>query len=333
MPAFPISDHCDGSVFFNPTLDGEPPRGASGLMPILRWQLSGSRARWPRRIVDPPPPGDPRAPVPAGHAGVTFIGHASFHLQLGPLSVLTDPVWSERCSPVTWAGPRRVRAPGRRLDELPRIDVVLMSHNHYDHLDLPSLRAVVARDDPAFVTPLGNAPLLAHAGTRRVTELDWFGAHTLPGGARITATPARHFSARTALDRNRALWAGFVVQWDGHHVLFAGDSGAGPHWAQIRERVGPPGLALLPVGAYNPRFLMQAVHMDPEEAVAAHRALGARFSIGMHFGTVQLTDEAVDEPEARLAAAAANLVPGTFTTLAFGETRHIRLDDGDAAHR
>lgn len=325
MTVFPISDHCDGRVFFNPALDGALPQGASSLMPILRWRFSGSRTRWPRRIVDPPPPGDPRAPVAAGDAGVTFIGHAGFHLRLGALSVLTDPVWSERCSPVAWAGPKRVRAPGRRLDELPRIGVVLISHNHYDHLDLASLRAVVARDDPAFVTPLGNGALLAHAGTRRVTELDWYRSHTLPCGARITATPARHFSARTPFDRNQALWAGFAIEWDARRVLFAGDSGAGPHWAQIRERLGPPDLALLPIGAYDPRFLMQAVHMDPEEAVTAHHALAARRSIGMHFGTVQLTDEPVDEPEARLAARVADLPPGTFTTLAFGETRHVPL--------
>ena len=254
---------------------------------------------------------------------MTFIGHASFHLRLGALSVLTDPVWSERCSPVAWAGPRRVRAPGRLLDELPRIDVVLVSHNHYDHLDLPSLRAVVERDDPLFVTPLGNAPLLAEAGVRRVQELDWWQAHELPGGARVTATPARHFSARTPFDRNRTLWSGFAVEWDGKHVLFGGDSGAGAHWAAIRERVGVPDLALLPIGAYKPRALMAAVHMDPGEAVAAHMALGARRSIGMHFGTFQLTDEPVGEPEARLRAA--DLAPGAFTTLGFGETRHVTL--------
>ena len=330
MTAFPISDHCDGTTFFNPVLDQGRPAGASGFLPILRWRLSGSRSRWPARIVDPPPQGDPRAPVPPGAVGVTFIGHASFHLRLGALSVLTDPVWSERCSPVAWAGPKRVRAPGRRLEDLPRVDLVLVSHNHYDHMDLPSLRAVVARDDPFFVTPLGNARHLAEAGVRRVAELDWWQTHTLPGGARITATPARHFAARTPFDRNHALWSGFAVEWEGYRVLFAGDSAAGPHWGAIRERVGPPGLALLPVGAYDPRFLMEAVHMDPREAVAAHEALGARQSIGMHFGTFQLTDEPINEPQARLAveAAAAGLAPGAFTTLSFGDTRHVPLSPG-----
>ena len=318
---FPISDHCDGQVFFNPAVPGDQPAEAGGLMPILRWRLSGSRTQWPRRIVDPPPPGDPRAAVPEGHAGVTFIGHSSFHLQLGSLSVLTDPVWSERCSPVGWAGPRRARAPGRRLDELPRVDLVLVSHNHYDHLDLASLRAVVARDDPMILTPLGNAALLAEAGTRRVRELDWWEGHEAAPGVRVVGTPARHFSARTPFDRNRALWGGFMVEWAGGRVLFAGDSGAGPHWGEIRHRVGAPDLALLPIGAYAPRSLMAAVHMDPAEAVAAHRALGARRSVGMHFGTFQLTDEAVGEPVARLAAGGVD----AFTVLGFGETRHVAL--------
>jgi L-ascorbate metabolism protein UlaG (beta-lactamase superfamily) len=328
VTTFPPSDHCDGSVFFNPAVGSARPTATRGILPVLRWRLSGSRSRWPDHIDDPPPTGDPRATPPPSAAGVTFIGHSSFHLRLGALSVLTDPIWSERCSPLSWAGPRRVRAPGRRLDDLPRIDLVLVSHNHYDHLDLPSLRRVAARDDPLFLTPLGNAPLLARAGARRVVELDWWDTHSLPGGARITAVPARHFSARTLRDRNRALWCGFSVAWDGHHVLFAGDSASGPHWAAIRARLGPPDLALLPIGAYAPRWFMAAVHMDPDEAVTAHQELGARRSVGMHFGTFQLTDEPVGEPETRLAAAAAatGLAPGVFTTLGFGETRHIGLD-------
>ncbi len=325
---FPVSDHCDGERFHNVVLDEAPAvaQAGRGLLPILRWRLGGTRSRWPDRITDPAPAGSPTAAPPPSGVTLTFIGHATFLLRTGPLTILTDPIFSERCSPVAWVGPKRARPPGRRLDELPPIDLVLISHNHYDHLDLPSLRAVVARDNPAFVTPLGNRRHLAEAGAEAgagmVIELDWWQAHRI-GETVITATPARHFSARTPFDGNRALWSGFMIEQPGQRTLFAGDSGAGPHWREIADRLGQPDLALLPVGAYAPRSLMAAVHMDPEEAVAAHQALGAHRSVGMHFATFQLTDEPIDEPEARLAAAVARagLHRDSFVTLGFGETR------------
>ena len=330
--AFPISDHCDGTLFHNPALGlalgpaaapaPRRPSAGSGLLPILRWRLGGTRSPWPSAIVDPPPEGDPRAEPPADGASLTFLGHASFLLRLPGLAILTDPVFSERCSPVSWAGPKRARPPGRRLDALPPIDLVLVSHNHYDHLDLPSLSAIVARDAPAFVTPLGNARLLAGAGATRITELDWWQSHRA-GQVTVTATPARHFSARTPFDGNRALWSGFLVEQAPMRVLFAGDSGDGPHWPEIGRRLGAPDLALLPIGAYDPPRLMAAVHMNPEEAVAAHLSLGAHRSVGMHFGTFQLTDEPIDEPERRLAASCRDrgLPPGAFVTLGCGDTR------------
>ena len=326
MAGFPPSDHCDGERFHNPPA-GDAPVARSGPRPlsILRWRLGGTRSRWPDRVVDPPPAGDPMAAPAAGTLSLTFIGHASFLIRLGGLAILTDPMFSERCSPVGWAGPRRARPPGRTLAQLPPIDLVLVSHNHYDHLDLPSLRAIVARDRPRIVTPLGNRALLALAGAAAVTELDWWQQATV-GDARVVATPARHFSARTPWDARRALWSGFMIEHPAGRVLFAGDSGDGPHWAAIADRLGHPDLALLPIGAYDPRRLMGAVHMDPEEAVGAHLALGARRSVGMHHGTFQLTDEPIDEPPARLAATLTRrgLDPGSFVTLGFGETRTFR---------
>ncbi len=322
--AFPPSDHCDGTLFHNPATGPAPqrPSAGRGLLPILRWRLGGTRAPWPSGIVDPPPEGDPRGEPPADGASLTFLGHAGFLLRLPGLTILTDPVFSERCSPVSWAGPKRARPPGRRLDALPPVDLVLVSHNHYDHLDLPSLSAIVARDAPAFVTPLGNARLLAQAGATRITELDWWQSHRV-GDATVTATPARHFSARTPFDGRRALWSGFMIEQAPMRVLFAGDSGDGPHWSEIGRLLGPPDLALLPIGAYDPRSLMAAVHMNPEEAVGAHLSLGAHRSIGMHFGTFQLTDEPIDEPERRLAASCSDrgLPPGAFVTLGCGDTR------------
>ncbi|WP_419728202.1 MBL fold metallo-hydrolase [Lichenicola sp.] len=325
-PRFPVSDHCDGEHFHNPAMAGDAgqPEPARGLMPILRWRFGGTRVRWPEHVTDPPPAGDPGTAPPPGGIALTFIGHSSFLLRLGGLTILTDPIFSQRCSPVQWLGPQRARPPGRRFEDLPRIDLVLVSHNHYDHLDLASLRAVVRRDDPAFITPLGNRHLLAKAGAASITELDWWQQHTLRDAV-VTATPARHFSARTPFDRNAALWSGFMIEHQGLRVLFAGDSGDGPHWLEIHQRLGAPDLALLPIGAYDPRNLMAPVHMDPEEAAGAHRALQARRSVGIHFGTFQLTDEPIDEPPRRLAAAllAQGIDRDAFTTLGFGETREF----------
>jgi L-ascorbate metabolism protein UlaG (beta-lactamase superfamily) len=240
--------------------------------------------------------------------------------------VLTDPIFSRRCSPVSWAGPARVRPPGVSLAELPRPDVILLSHNHYDHMDLPSLRELNRRHRPLVVTTLGNARKLDRLGIA-ATELDWW-QDVAVGPLRVTATPARHFAARTPFDRNRTLWGGFMVSAPGGpalggQVLFAGDSGAGVHWQQIRARLGAPDVALLPIGAYEPRWFMAPVHMNPAEAVQAHLALGARRSVGMHFGTFQLTDEAIDAPLRALDAARreAGLAAGLFTTQGFGETR------------
>ena len=320
-----MSDHFDGTRYFNPESTG--PHGA-GL--ILRWQFTRRKARWPRRVEDPAWP-PPSGPVPAGVASLTFIGHSTFLIRLTAqdgttFTILTDPVFSERCSPVQWAGPRRVRAPGQALDALPRPDIVLLSHNHYDHMDLPSLRALHRRFAPAMVTTPGNARTLARAGVPGARELDWWDAATF-GPLSITATPARHFSRRNLLDRDRSLWAGFMLELDDTRLLFAGDSGTGRHWAAIRDRLGPPGVALLPIGAYLPRFVMQPVHMDPAEAVQAALDLGAARAVGMHFGTFQLTDEGIDDPLRALEAArsGAGLLQDAFDVLGIGETRQLRL--------
>ncbi len=326
------SDRDRDGRFHNPVwLTGEDrPAGPQGsrLLALLRWRLGRTRIPWPARIVDPQPPGDPREQPGPGQVSVTFIGHSSFLIRLPGLTILTDPVFSERASPVSWAGPRRVRAPGRTLGQLPRPDLLLLSHNHYDHLDLPSLRALHRQGGPRVITPLGNAVHVRKAGRFEVEELDWWQATSLaaPAATRVTALPARHFSSRTLRDTGRSLWAGFMVESGGVRLLFAGDSGDGAHWQRIRDRLGAPDLALLPIGAYAPRTLMRRVHMDPAEAVRAHRTLGARQSVGMHFGTFQLTDEAIDAPERALAEACRGqqVAAASFVTLGFGECRRFR---------
>jgi len=226
---------------------------------------------------------------------VTFVGHATFLIQAAATSVLIDPVYSQRASPVSFAGPRRVRAPGVRFDDLPDISLVLLSHNHYDHCDMRTLQRLDQRFHPPVVTPLGNGRLLRSAGIRQVEELDWWqsaSAMPLP----ITVTPAQHFSARGMFDRNRALWGGFLIEAGGRRILHAGDSGYGAHALEIAARLGPIDLALLPIGAYEPRWFMKDIHMNPAEAVQTHLDLAARRSLAMHFGTFQLTPEGVDEP-------------------------------------
>lgn len=279
----------DGKGFQNAW--GEGPRG---LPDVLRWMFTRKKSAWPEWVDIKPTTELP--PLGAGQVSVTFINHASFLIRTAQGNVLVDPVFSERTSPVGFAGPKRVHAPGVPFDSLPKISLVVISHNHYDHLDLATLRRLALRDQPAVVVPLGNAELVRETGLREVFELDWWQEQSLPSGIVVRALPARHFSGRSLWDRDRALWASFEIRAGGKRVYFAGDTGYGPHFREIRERAGTPDVALLPIGAYEPRWFMGPVHMNPEDAVKAFEDLGRPEAIGMHFGTFQLTDEKIDEP-------------------------------------
>jgi L-ascorbate metabolism protein UlaG (beta-lactamase superfamily) len=316
----PGPDHFDGSRFFNP----HAPH-ARTLGDVQRWRRTRQKEPWPEHVEDPAQP-RPGLAAP-DRISATFIGHSTFLLQIGGVRVLTDPIWSKRCSPVPFAGPRRVRRPGQSLDALPGVDVLLVTHNHYDHMDFPTLRHVRARWAPRAVTGLRNARHLAKAGIRSAVELDWWQSTAL-AGARVTYVPAQHFSSRGLHDRNRSLWGGFVVEAGGAVVYFAGDSGYCPHFAEIGQRFPRIDLALLPIGAYEPRWFMRRHHVDPAEAVRAHLDLGARRSIGMHFGTFQLTDEAIGAPvlALRRARAEAGVTEGDFDVLGFGETREYAIE-------
>ncbi len=288
------------------------------LKAVLNWQRTRQPVPWPTWSHDPPQP--PPAPLASG-ISATFINHASFYLRIGGVGVLIDPMYSKRCSPIPFLGPKRVRAPGQPLAALPGVDLLLVSHNHYDHMDLPTLRQVRRHWNPPTVTGLENARHLRKAGLH-AQELDWWQS-TEVAGLRITYVPAQHFSARGLHDRNRSLWGGFVIEGGGQTIYFAADSGWCGHFAEIAERFPRIDLALIPIGAYEPRWFMRPQHMDPEEAVRAHLALGARRSIGMHFGTFAgLTDEAIDAPEQALAEARKKhgVAEDAFTTLPFGAT-------------
>jgi L-ascorbate metabolism protein UlaG (beta-lactamase superfamily) len=282
---------------------------------FLRWQLTRRRGRWAWTDAEPGPP--PPERVGRGELRVTFVNHATCLVQADGLNVLTDPIWSLRASPVGWAGPRRVRPPGIRFEDLPPIDAVLVSHDHYDHMDLPTLRRLAAAHRPRLVAATGNRDALGEGAL----ELAWWKGAELAEGVRVTAVPARHWSGRTLLDRNRRLWAGFVVQGPAGAWYFAGDTAWGDHFAAIRERFGPVRLALLPIGSYEPRWFMKAAHVNPEEAVEAHRVLGSGTSVGIHFGTFELSDEDQDEPPRRLRQL---LRPAErFWALEFGEGRAL----------
>jgi|SRR5581483_1994349 len=289
-PGFPR--HFDGKRFYNPDAPQAP-----GFFDFVRWKLTSRPEPSPRFLSDVAPSKPPQR-VDGRILRITLVNHSTVLLQHQGLNILTDPTWSERASPISWAGPRRRRAPGVSWEDLPPIDVVLVSHNHYDHLDLPTLRRLGAGGDSEFVVPLGLRRILPSA-----RELDW-GDSVALGGTSIHCVPAFHFSSRSFFDRNRTLWCGYVIESPQRVVYFAGDTAFGPHFSWIRERFGSPQVALLPIGAYEPRWFMSAVHMAPTAAVRAHHILGAETSIAIHHGTFQLSDESIDEPKRQLLACA-----------------------------
>ena len=288
--SWPPSDHFDGKTFINP---GAPP--VPGLGAVIKWKLTSHPVKWPPPVAAPtrtPPP-----PPQGEGVAVTWVGHSTFLFQAESVSVLTDPVFSDRAGPLSWLGAKRHVPPGIAFDSLPRINLVLLSHDHYDHCDLPTLRRLAQRDQPTVVAPLGHGPLLREAGFKTVVELDWWEDHALPGQAAVTLVPARHWCRRSPFRTNSRLWGGFMVSLGGRRLYFAGDSGYTPgFFPEIGRRCGAPDLAMIPIGAYEPRWFMASAHMNPAEAVQVHREVGARRSIGMHWGTFQLTDEGWDQP-------------------------------------
>ena len=321
MPApFPLSDHCDGQRFFNPRRHEE-----RTWRDVLSWKLSGQPSPWPVPAAHPPRPTEPLA---GRRLAATWIGHSTFLLQTRAGNLLTDPVYSDRVGPGGLLGPRRVQGPGVDFTDLPAIDVVLLSHDHYDHCDQATLRRLWQTHAPLAVTPLGNAPLLRSAGfsPERIVELDWWQSHTAAPGLELTLTPARHWSNRLRGARNSRLWGGFHLKTPEACAYFAGDTAYDElFFAAIRTRLGPPDLALIPIGAYAPRWFMSGQHCDPAEAVKIHRELGSGLSLGMHWGTFKLTDEGVDEPPRELARAlvAAELQAEAFRVCSPGE--RVRL--------
>lgn len=259
---------------------------------------------------------NPRPPA------ITWIGHATLLVQLDGQSVLTDPQWSDRAGPTSWFGPKRLGPPGLAFEDLPRIDVVVISHDHYDHLDLPTVKRLAAAHDPLFVVPLGMKAWFADNGMSRVEELDWW-QERLHRGVRFVCVPAQHFSQRSLWDANRRLWASWAIVGRKKRLYFGGDTGYFSGFKEAGRRLGAFDVAALPIGAYQPPQIMKLVHLTPEEATQAFVDLDAKVMLGMHWGTFDLADEPLDEPPARMLAEIRrrNLDPSRAWILKIGETR------------
>lgn len=287
------SDHFDGRVFHNP---GKPMNKGFGT--FLKWKFTADKQPWPQysqlSSYDKPP-----ERVDGGNLRISYVGHATVLIQTQGLNILTDPVWAERASPFQWAGPRRVHPPGIRLEDLPDIDAVLISHNHYDHLDLATIEHLWLRNSPRIIVPLGNNTILSNHNPKIKSEaLDWGDRVQLESEVAINLDPMHHWSARGIFDRNRALWGAFTITTKEGNIYFAGDTGYGngDYFRAAKEKYGAFRLAILPIGAYEPRWFMAYGHMNPKECVRSFEDLGMPMVLPIHHKVFQLADTGYDQP-------------------------------------
>ncbi|MCW2283022.1 L-ascorbate metabolism protein UlaG (beta-lactamase superfamily) [Rhodoblastus acidophilus] len=292
----PSSDHFDGR-FFNLA----PATPDKAVAEVRRWRRNARPQPWPDSVAVAPAAPPPRSAA----TRITLVGHATVLIQTRNLNLLTDPFWSKRASPVPFFGPKRICPPAVAFDALPKIDAVLLSHNHYDHCDTSTLRRLAKRDSPLFIAPLGNDRVLKRSGATRMQTRDWWEDCDLGAEVRVAVVPAQHWSSRGLHDRRMALWGGFVVHAGEEKIYFAGDTGYGDGslFKTIRDRVGAPDLALLPIGAYDPRWFMADQHINPEEAVMIFEDISAKQALAIHWGVIQLTDESRDAPREDLLTA------------------------------
>lgn len=320
------SDHFDGQRFFNP--DGE--QGSGGAQRRGPWAqvedaIDPAYTSWPKSV--PVTPSVPPRRIEGSAMLVTWIGHSTVLVQTDGLNILTDPVWAKRASPVSLVGPRRVREPGVRLKDLPKIDLVLLSHDHYDHLDTDTMKRIWSRDRPLIVTGLENDRLLARYGVTAVAK-DWGDRVSVRPGIDVIVDRAHHWSAHGIGDHDRSLWCGFTVTLPGGNLYFAGDTGPGDmHWALAARAAGPVRLALLPIGAYHFMGSPTGNHIGPDDAVTAFKQLGAAYALGVHWGTFELTNEMINQPKDQLADAVSRngIAADRFRTLEAGQRWAVPL--------
>lgn len=289
--SYPLSDHYDGKQFFNPGLVIK--KGFKDVLKMLR--EARGKNKWPKRVNNHALPQLAKN-LTSDRTFITYINHASHLIQLQNLNILTDPIFSKRAGPFSLLGPKRVREPGIALKKLPHIDVVLISHNHYDHMDIPTLAKLEKMFHPLFIVPLGNRKYLKKKRFKLVEEIDWWQTLELNEMQSITSVPAQHWSRRKLNDVNKALWCGFLIRSGPIKIYFAGDTGYGPHFKKINQRFGPPDISILPIGSYEPRWFMKAQHMNPEEAVLASLDLNSPINIATHHQTFRLSQEGIYDP-------------------------------------
>jgi len=314
----PVSDHFDGKTFYN--LNGAK---AKGFWEVISWMLSRHQGPWPSYHNDPPGP-PPPARVEGRTVRVTFVNHSTVLLQFDGLNVLTDPVYYERVSPFQFAGPKRNNPPGIRFEDLPKIDILILSHNHWDHLDIGTVRKLCDRDRPYVFCPLGVKAFLENEGCQNVQEMDWRQSVAYNDRTTIHCVPAQHFSGRGLCDRDATLWAGFIIDSKtAGKLYFVGDTGYGPFLKEIGRQFGPLRLAMIPIGAYKPKWFMSPIHCSPDEAVQIHEDLRSEQSIAIHFGTFPLADDGAHEPVDDLsrALAAKNIPTDRFQALKAGASQ------------
>jgi L-ascorbate metabolism protein UlaG (beta-lactamase superfamily) len=314
----PVTDHFDGKRFINP--GGVK---AKGLGEVLQWMVQRKRGPW--IALHDLPAGDKPLENNKNGIRITFVNHSTFLIQTRGLNILTDPVWSMRTSPFTSLGPKRMRPPGIRFEDLPRIDMILLSHNHYDHLDMMTLKKLWQRDQPKVVTALGVSAFLKKNNIESAIDLDWWESTTvfdLP----VTAVPAQHFSSRGMFDRDGTLWCGFMLKLEGGYFYFVGDTGYNDNtFKEIGNRFSPIQLALVPIGAFKPKWFMSPIHCSPAQAVQIHLDVKARASVATHFGTFPLADDGQAEPVVELdkALLEQGLTRNDFMVLKEGVAHHL----------
>lgn len=284
----PVSDHFNGKKFLNPGNVKQP-----GFKDMLKWVRNRERGIWTE--IKEAAPSDPPGRVEGDLIVTTFVNHSTFLIQTRGKNFLTDPVWSERASPLSFAGPRRMRPPGIRFENLPEIDIILLTHNHYDHLDIKTLLRLVEKYHPKIYCPLGVGLYLERKGIGNVQEMDWWDSAEIDEGLSLISTPAQHFSGRGMFDRDRTLWCGFALVSGKGSIYYSGDTGYGNFFAEIAEKISPIRLAFLPIGAYQPEWFMAPIHTSPSDALKIHHEIGSPKSIAMHFGTFPLADDGMEE--------------------------------------
>lgn len=310
-----VTDHFDGKVFVNP---GNVK--AKGGKDLVKWMRTRNKQPW-EPIVNATFGPKPVDCVEDG-ISITFVNHSTFLIQTAGLNIITDPIWSERTSPVSFAGPKRMRPPGIRFEDLPPIDIVLISHNHYDHLDTPTMKRLIKRFNPRIITPLGVGIFVEKLGASDVMDRDWWQEVRISDQLEIACVPAQHFSGRGTFDRDATLWCGYILKRKSGNIYFAGDSGYGDFFKEIGKRYPGISVSLIPIGAYIPAWFMSPIHISPEEAVKVHQDVGSHKSIAMHFGTFPLADDGQLQPieDLKKVMISQGMNPEEFLVLKEGES-------------